>query len=69
MNFLTTALKNLDCNMSIEINELIIRVTVNGNPSRSIPEMESVISNFDKKEIVLECVEIILEKFEIKALR
>lgn len=55
--------------MSIEINELIIRVTVNGNPSRSIPEMESVISNFDKKEIVLECVEIILEKFEIKALR
>ena len=55
--------------MSIEINELIIRVTVNESPPKYIPEMESGISNFDRKEIVLECVEMILEKFEIKALR
>jgi hypothetical protein len=55
--------------MSIEIKELIIRVTVNANQSKSIPESELQLNNFDKREIVLECVEMILEKLDINKLR
>lgn len=58
--------------MSIEIKELIIKVTVNKSQSKTISavsEMESQMNSFDRKELVSECVEIIMEKLNVKSLR
>ena len=55
--------------MPIEIKELIIRMTVKTTPPKSDLENESLISSIDKREIVSECVEMIMDKLIIESLR
>ncbi len=55
--------------MAIEIKELIIRVIVNNSPGKSFSEEKTPITNIDKKEIIRECVEKVMEKLEMKSLR
>lgn len=61
--------KNLEFNMAIEIKELIVRVTVNNNVSKPTTETTGKVTPVDKKEIIQECVEKVLEKLEMKSLR
>ncbi len=55
--------------MAIEIKELIVRVMVNNQAPKSGQEEKGQITSIDKKEIIKECVEKIMEKLEMKSLR
>ena len=55
--------------MSIEIKELIVRVTVNKSHSKTVSEKSKSISTLERKEIIKECVEKVMEKLELKSLR
>ncbi len=55
--------------MAIEIKELIVRVTVNNSTSQTLSEKQTQIAAVDKKEIIKECVEKVMEKLEMKSLR
>ncbi len=55
--------------MAIEIKELIVRVTVNNSPSKTINDNKAQITPLDKKAIIKECVEKVMEKLEMKSLR
>jgi hypothetical protein len=65
----TIVLKNLDYNMAIEIKELIVRVTVNNSAPKTASESKILVNSMDRKEIIKECVEKVLEKLELKSLR
>jgi hypothetical protein len=54
--------------MAIEIKELIVRVTVNNNTPKA-SENKTLVNSIDRKEIIKECVEKVLEKLELKSLR
>jgi hypothetical protein len=55
--------------MAIEIKELIIKVTVNNSPSKTTSEKKHSVTSIDKKQIIKECVEKVMEKLEMKSLR
>jgi hypothetical protein len=57
--------------MAIEIKELIVRLTVN-NSGASPQKTQKAGNSFttaDKKEIIRECVEQVMEKLELKNIR
>ena len=55
--------------MAIEIKELIIRVTVNNSEPKTIVPSEASFTDFDKRALLKECVEVVLERLNTKIQR
>jgi hypothetical protein len=55
--------------MAIEIKELIIKMTVNKNFNNFSDKKERTLSSAEKKELINECTEKILEKINLKIIR
>ncbi len=55
--------------MAIEIKELIIKVSVNKVINNSSETKGGKLSSIDKKELIKECVEQVLEKIDRKSIR
>jgi hypothetical protein len=55
--------------MAIEIKELIIKVSVNKNIDSPSNTKGAGLSSIEKKELIKECVEQVLEKIDLKSIR
>jgi hypothetical protein len=55
--------------MAIEIKELIIKVSVNKSINNPTSLKGAGLSSVEKKELIKECVEKVLEKIDLKSIR